>query len=78
MWLEGTYLRLDNDASVEVPVKPTPKHRIERPEAPWWWFGQPWARPQAEQEMDDEAVPAGDVAVEEDDDEWSWASAESA
>lgn len=42
-----------------------PKHRLERSETPWWWFGQPWARGQATQGMNDETFPAGPVPREE-------------
>jgi len=42
-------------------MKQTPRHRVERSETPWWWFGQPWARAQATQEMNDDEDPAGHV-----------------
>jgi hypothetical protein len=28
----------------EVRMNTIPKHRVDRSETPWWWFGQPWQR----------------------------------
>jgi hypothetical protein len=65
-------------------MKQTPRHRVERSETPWWWFGQPWARAQAEQEMNDEdpaghVLPSGLTAQEEEEEredaEWMRAMA---
>lgn len=49
-----------------------PKHRIERSESPWWWFGQPWQR----QPEEDPPWVASDVEAADEDEEWMRAMAE--
>jgi hypothetical protein len=61
-----------------------PKHRVERSETPWWWFGQPWQRADmstspAEEDLppDNDDEPYAEPEPAEDDEpaesEKSWA-----